>query len=164
MNKIIPFCIILFISIFGFSCKQNCKNPNTDKIVSDYVNYFKTLDTLQNTVVVKIRLDSSISNIIAYRIRASANLLYEDEIPNKIERQYGINVAYFTKNIFDKNEKEKQISYLKKKKLYQTDEEAWGSNYPEWVLLQKNKDSCFELIKNTHNYDLKEIIDGKYKN
>lgn len=157
--------IIYIVILLCFSCKQETKNLDIDYVVNQYIHEFKyRADMKKRNLLVKIKIDSSLNDFVGYRIYTSGQLLFDDELPNRIDERNGMKVAFFTKELMDKKDIALQKIELENKSFYNKDSFLIDSNYPEWVVIKSKNSNEFKVLKNTHYQDLSKIYESEYKN
>ena len=158
--------------LFGFGCFYSCDESfagdELDSSVHHYIQYFKEQLVLNKLTtrdfIVKIKIDSSNADFKGYRISTYPVLLDSTELPNKIDFYKGFKVAYFTKKLTDNEQIEKMKTTLRAKNYYDNYEFSINSNYPEWVLMENNKNNCRFLMKNTYYQEIDTLIYLALKN
>lgn len=159
--KMIFKSFLCFVCIL-VSCKEN-KNESfiLTNVIHDYVDYMKELNLLNDQILVKVSVDSSSQSYQGYRITTFPYLLEKNELPNKIYIYKGAKIALFTEGLMNQNEITQMTASLKQKGFYQR-ESAIGlmSNYPEWVVLQKNHQETYSIVKDQWYKPLSEIIES----
>ena len=157
MNSIRIQLSILLIVVLGNACQNNCDYQDVDKPVFEYIEYFRNLDTKKRNFMVRIIMDSSLTDYQAFRISTSPTLLSEDEVPNRFSVVKGMKVSFFTQHMTFLQTNEKRAELISKN-FYNTSDGMIDSNYPEWVLYRLKANKCFTLTKNTQYQDLGEIV------
>lgn len=161
-KKVILFFIIVSCLISckkGTNLSQEIVDQEIDKVVFEYINYFKQLKKIKKRdFILKVQGDTISNEYLTYRISMRADLLNENEIPNRINIYDKIKIAFFTENITDSLKQKKILLKLKENGFLRNDSILILSNYPEWVLLIHGKTGKRVLEKNMWYEPIDSII------
>lgn len=156
----IKHSITIIIFLFFYSCSKDIR---IDAISYDYLDFFeKYKDTNKlksRDFLLRIVVDSTNNNYLAYRIFMEPSGINENELPNRLDVYKKYRIAYFTEKVKSREEilflkNDLELDFFKKKDTIQ-----YFSNYPEWIVLINEKDKKQQIIKDMSYQSLDDIIE-----
>ncbi|MEK6153147.1 hypothetical protein WIW50_07805 [Flavobacteriaceae bacterium 3-367] len=158
IKKRLKVISIVIIMIFCACEREECK-IEISSTTHQYIDYFKTLKKIKKRdFLVKVTIDSTLSNHIGYRISTYPNLMDDDdEIPSEIDVYKDMKIVYLF-NELSRSDEIKMKKVLLEQGFYSTSHEDIHSNYPEWVLLKNCETKCAKLIKDARYRNLKDLL------
>ena len=156
--KVMKKILVIIVSMILFVSCSDKKSLN--HIVHSYIDTVEDRIKGEENVMLKVKIDTSVSGYIAYRIETYLYLLGASEIPNEISEYKSYKISYFTSEVVDSNEvKEIQLE-LAKRNFYNIDRVYINSNLPEWVIIDRVSDGHRVTLKDTHYKSLFELINN----
>ncbi len=144
-----------------FSCVKKNKNQfkAIDSLALSYIDTFKKNKRIkQRDFLLQINKDSTFSDLKIYRLNMWSELLSKDKekLPNKLSIYKGVKIAFFTKEVFNKEEVILMKDGITIDDFYKKTDLNNMSNYPEWVVI--NKDNNQLIVRDMWYHPIDSII------